>query len=114
MEFIYEENKEKVSDEALLICAINGTLRTKGVVKLVGGITDALTESILKKEMLSKGIKMEKSKDGLIFHIYVVAKYGYKIPNLAWDIQENVKNEIEFITGEKVKSVNIVVQKVKA
>ena len=85
----------------------------KGVVGLTGGITDSLSENILGKELLSKGVKVSQGKDGVIFDIYVVLKYGTKIPTAAWDIQENVKKEVESVTDTKVKAVNIHVQKIE-
>lgn len=42
--------------------------------------------------------------------IYVIVEYGVRIPQLAWEIQSCVKKEIESITDEKVKEVNIHVQ----
>lgn len=106
-------SEERFSDHILAICAINATLRTKGVVGLTGGITDSLSENILGKELLSKGVKVSQGKDGVIFDIYVVLKYGTKIPTAAWDIQENVKKEVESVTDTKVKAVNIHVQKIE-
>lgn len=41
---------------------------------------------------------------------YVLVKYGQRIPDLAWDVQEKVKNNLERYTGYSVKAVNINVQ----
>lgn len=41
---------------------------------------------------------------------YVLARYGMRIPDVAWDLQEFLKNELENSTGYEVKSVNIFVQ----
>ena len=56
-EYIHKETMtdEKFSDNVLAICAINAALRTKGVLGVVGGLTDSLSENLLKKETLSKG-----------------------------------------------------------
>ena len=40
-------------------------------------------------------------------------KYHTKIPAVAWEIQENVKNEIQSMTDLKVRAVNIHVQGVE-
>ena len=40
-------------------------------------------------------------------------EYRGGIPAVAWDIQENVKREIQSMTGLDVKAVNIHVQGVK-
>ena len=41
---------------------------------------------------------------------YVLVKYGQRIPDLAWDVQEKVKSNLERYTGYAVKAVNINVQ----
>ena len=114
-EYIHKETltDEKFSDNVLAICAINATLRTKGVISVVRGLTDSISENILRKETLSKGVKVNQEEDGVILDVYVILKYGSKIPAVAWDIQENVKKEVESMTDKKVKAVNIHVQKIK-
>lgn len=114
-EYIHKETltDEKFSDNVLAICAINATLRTKGVLDVVGGLTDSLSENILRKETLSKGVKVNQEDEGVVLDVYVILKYGTKIPAVAWDIQENVKKEVESMTDKKVKAVNIHVQKIQ-
>ncbi len=41
---------------------------------------------------------------------YVLVRYGLRIPDVAWDLQEFLKNELEKSTGYEVKAVNIFVQ----
>ncbi len=41
---------------------------------------------------------------------YVLVKYGRRIPDIAWDVQEKVKTNLERYTGYTVKAVNINVQ----
>ena len=60
-----------------------------------------------------KGIKISQSDEGITIDIYVIVEYGVKIPAVAWDIQENVKKEVEDITDFPVKAVNIHVQGVR-
>ncbi len=37
-------------------------------------------------------------------------KYGQRIPDLAWDVQEKIKDNLERYTGYTVKAVNVNVQ----
>lgn len=115
LEYIHTDNlsEENIPNAVIAICAINATLRTKGVVSLTGGLTDSISENIFKKELLSKGVKVDQGEDGIILDVYVVIKYGAKIPQVAWEIQENVKNEVETMTDRKVSAVNIHVQKIQ-
>lgn len=42
--------------------------------------------------------------------VYVMVKYGLRIPDLAWDVQECVKKQLEDLTGYIVKAINVNVQ----
>lgn len=103
----------RISDEVMAICAINATLRTKGVAELSGGITNTISKTLLGKELISKGIKVSQSEEGVSLDVFVIVDYGVKIPVVAWDIQTNVKEELETMTERPVLAVNIHVQGVK-
>ena len=45
--------------------------------------------------------------------LYIVVEYGVRIPELAWEIQESVKNNVETMTGLNVEKVNIHIEGVK-
>lgn len=100
----------KISDEVIAVCAVNATLKTKGVAELSGGLTNALSKNILGKELLAKGIKVSQGEESLVIDISVIVDYDVKIPTVAWDIQENVKKEVESMTDIPVGAVNINVQ----
>ena len=100
----------KISDEVIAVCAANATLKTTGVAELAGGFTNALSKSILKKELLSKGIKVSQSEDGLVIDVFVIVNYQVNIPQVAWDIQEHVKREVLLMTELSAEAVNIHVQ----
>ncbi len=103
----------KISDEVIAVCAANATLKTKGVADLAGDFTNLLSKSILGKELLSKGVKVSQSEEGVIVDVFVIVEYKVNIPSVAWDIQEHVKNEIIEMTELKVNAVNINIQGVQ-
>lgn len=41
---------------------------------------------------------------------YISVRYGLRIPDVAWDLQETIKDQLEQYTGYTVKAVNIYVQ----
>ena len=55
----------------------------------------------------NKGVKVDMSETNASVDLYVIVKYGVRIPELAWEIQESVKNNIESMTGLTVDKVNI-------
>lgn len=100
----------KLDDEVIAVCAVNAALRTEGVSKMYTGITDSISETILGKESMSKGVRLDRSGEEIEADIYVIVDYGVNIPDVAFSLQRNVKEEIESMTDEKVKAVNIHVQ----
>ena len=103
----------KIADEVIAICAVNATRRTKGVSDFSPVFSDNFSKNFFGKDPLYKGIKVAQNDDGISIDIYVIVDYGVKIPAVAWDIQENVKKEIEEMTDSPVKAVNIHVQGVR-
>lgn len=101
---------EKISDDILAVCATNAVLRTEGVAGLAGGLQNTITRTFKGRDSVSKGIKVSQTEEGVILDVYVLAWYGVKIPAMAWDIQTNVKQELETMTERPVLEVNIHVQ----
>ncbi|PKM85746.1 MAG: Asp23/Gls24 family envelope stress response protein [Firmicutes bacterium HGW-Firmicutes-11] len=97
----------KIADDVIAVCVLNATLKTAGVSALSGGLTDSLSRNLLGKEPVYKGIKINQGDDGVVIDISVIVEYGVKIPAVAWDVQENVKNEVEEIIDIPVIAVNI-------
>lgn len=111
-EYTYTDNlgEIKISDDVIAVCVANATLRSDGVACLYGGITNTISKTFRKKEILSKGIKVDQDEKGVTIDVYIIVNYGVKIPQIAWDIQKNVKKEVESITEKNVLGVNVHVQ----
>ncbi|NCB41701.1 MAG: Asp23/Gls24 family envelope stress response protein [Clostridia bacterium] len=102
--------KEKVPDEILALCAMDAVLKTEGVFDLAGGFTESISKNLLGRELLAKGIKVSEDKEGIVIDVHINVKFNVKIPIVAWDVQENVKKDLEQITGQSIYQVNIHVQ----
>jgi len=70
-------------------------------------LTDSISKNLLGKDPLYKGIKINQGDDGISIDVSVIVDYGVRIPSVAWDIQTNVKNEVENIVEMPVNAVNI-------
>ncbi len=55
-------------------------------------------------------VSVDHSQGNISIDAYVVVKYGQRIPDLAWDVQEKIKDNLERYTGYEVKAVNVNVQ----
>lgn len=100
----------KISDDVIAICTMNAAMKTVGVARLSSGFSENISKNIFGKEPLYRGIKVSQSEEGIVIDINVIVDYGVKIPEVAWDIQKNVKIEVEHMTETAVKAVNIHVQ----
>lgn len=54
-----------------------------------------------------------KRKDKYDIDVFVVVNFGVKIPEVAWNLQENIKNAVIAHNIEVVEHINIHVQGVK-
>ncbi|MCY6370316.1 Asp23/Gls24 family envelope stress response protein [Clostridium ganghwense] len=102
----------KISDEVVEVIAGLAASEIDGIegmsATLVGGITQMLSG----KKNVSKGVKVNVGEESAIIDLYVVVKYGIKIPEVAEKVQENVKKSVESMTGLNVSAVNIYIQNV--
>lgn len=102
----------RIANEVVSIIAGLAATEIEGVAGMSGGIAGGIAE-MLGRQNLSKGVEVEVGEEEAAVDLYVVMWYGIKIPDVAWDIQENVKQAIENMTGLEVVEVNVHVQGVK-
>ena len=55
-------------------------------------------------------MSVEHSQGFIDIDTFVFVKYGQRIPDLAWDVQEKIKDNLERYTGYSVRAVNVNVQ----
>ena len=111
----YEEKKigeVQIADDVVAVIAGLAATEVEGVDSMAGNITNELVGKLGMKN-LSKGVKVSQSSGRIEIDVNIIARYGCKIPQVAWDIQENVKTEVKEITDLKVNAVNIHVQGVE-
>lgn len=78
----------------------------EGVANMYSTFAGGIVEKLSKKNA-SKGVRVEMNEDSVIIDLYMIVDYGVKIPELAWEVQENVKSSVETMTGLDVEKVNI-------
>ncbi len=104
-----EYGQIKISDEVVATVAGLAASEVEGIWSMSGGFAGNLSD-LLGRKNLSKGVKVEVGEEEAAIDLNVVVEYGIKIPDVAWQVQENVKTAIETMTGLKVVEVNIHVQ----
>lgn len=96
----------KISDEVIATIASVAVNETNGVFGLSSSIAGEIASKFSKKN-IGKGIKVTTTETGTTIDLSVVMQYGYKIPEVAWEVQENVKKSVESMSGLEVEKVNI-------
>ncbi|MGI6703122.1 MAG: Asp23/Gls24 family envelope stress response protein [Clostridia bacterium] len=102
-----------IGEDVLANIAGIATMECYGLVGMASkSSTDGIVE-LLKKEHLSKGVKVYTEEDALIIDLYIVVKFGTKISAIAQNIIDKVKYSVETMTGIEVKRVNVNVKGVR-
>ncbi len=99
----------RVADEVVSIIAGLAATEIDGVAGMSGGLVGGIAERLGRKN-LSKGVKVEVGEREAAVDLYLIVKYGVRIPDIALSVQENVKKAIETMTGLDAVEVNVHVQ----
>jgi uncharacterized alkaline shock family protein YloU len=103
------EGKIRISEDVIAQLATKALNSVEGVSPANPGIMANLR---LGRKTIN-GVRISIS-DGevpeILVDAYISVKYGLRIPDVCWDVQEAVKEQIERFTGYSIKGVNIYVQ----
>lgn len=97
----------KISVDVVSTIAGIAATEIEGVSCMYSSFVNGFAQKLGAKKNLSKGVKVDMEADNVSIDLYIVVDYGVKIPELAWSIQENVKTNVEAMTGMNVSKVNI-------
>ena len=83
-----------------------------GIVHNIVALAIADVEGALLVQGKRNGISLYLEKDGIYADVSVVVKQGYNVPELAYRIQQSVKQSVENMTKYKVAEVDVHVRDV--
>ncbi|OBR63038.1 alkaline-shock protein [Paenibacillus oryzae] len=96
----------QIAPEVIEVIAGLATVEVDGVAGMSGGFAGGIAE-LLGRKNLSKGVKVEVGQREAAVDVSIIVEYGNKIPEVASEIQRNVKRSIEMMTGLHVVEVNV-------
>ncbi|MNI05174.1 Alkaline shock protein 23 [compost metagenome] len=96
----------QIAPEVIEIIAGLATVEVQGVAGMSGGFAGGIAE-LLGRKNLSKGVKVEVGQREAAIDVSIIIEYGNRIPEVSSEIQKNVKNAIESMTGLSVVEVNV-------
>ncbi|MDI6893399.1 MAG: Asp23/Gls24 family envelope stress response protein [Bacillota bacterium] len=99
----------RVSEEAVATLAAIAATGVEGVAGLSAGLVGDLS-SALARRGVPRGVRVEVGEREAAVDLYLVVRYGVRIPEVAQRVQQVVKKAVEDMTDLKVVEVNIHVQ----
>lgn len=99
----------RISDDVVATIAGLAALETVGITAMSGGISEGLAKRLSGKNV-QKGIAVEVGQEEAIVHLRVIVQYGTKIQEVCRELQYNVREAIENMTGLHVVEVNVKVE----
>ena len=110
-----DSSEEKINTQTGVI-HVSEDVIVELVRKTVQGIENIkLASKLSSKFALGRkysGIRadVDHSRGIISIDVYILVRYGQRIPDIAWDVQEKVKDNLERYTGYEVRAVNVSVQ----
>lgn len=78
-----------------------------GIVQNIVELAVAEVEGTVPNQGKRGGISLFLEKEGVYVDVSVVVKYGYNVPELAYRVQQTVKQSVENMTHFKVAQVDV-------
>jgi uncharacterized alkaline shock family protein YloU len=110
---VNENGSITIDDQVFASISGMAAMECYGVVGMASkNATEGIFE-ILRKDQLTKGIKVTTVDDKLNIDLYTVFQYGVKISVVAENVISRVKYSVETYSGVSVNNVNIFVQGIR-
>lgn len=108
-----ENGNITIDDQVFATLAGLAAMECYGVVGMAArNATQGIFE-LLRREQLTKGIRVTAADDKISIDLYIVLQYGVKISTVADNIISRIKYSVETFSGVSVENVNIFVQGVR-
>ncbi|MBX6352926.1 MAG: Asp23/Gls24 family envelope stress response protein [Thermoflavifilum sp.] len=103
-----ELGKIQIADEVIQVIAGLAATEVPGVAGMSGTFAGGITESLLGRKNLAKGVRVQFTEDKRCsVELSVSLQFGVNIPEVCLAVQENVKQAIESMTGLAVDAVHV-------
>jgi uncharacterized alkaline shock family protein YloU len=102
----------RIHNHVIAVIARLAAMKVPGVVEMSGSLVDGLA-GVIGKKPKDRGIRVDLEENNVVLELNVVLDYGVAIPNVAWQLQNDVRQAVEQMTGKNVRAVNVVVQGVR-
>lgn len=98
--------KVEIAPEVIEVIAGIAASEVEGVAQMRGNFASGVVEKLGKKNH-GKGVKVELTETGIIVDVFCAMNFGVSIPNVARQIQDNVRQALLNMTALEADEVNI-------
>ncbi|WP_096201198.1 Asp23/Gls24 family envelope stress response protein [Bacillus sp. FJAT-45350] len=98
--------KVEISPEVIEVIAGIAASEVEGVANMRGNFASGVVERLGKKNH-GKGVKVDLGEEGITVDVSVVMIYGVSIPEVAKQIQNNIKQTLQTMTAIDLQAVNV-------
>ncbi|SFL48237.1 Uncharacterized conserved protein YloU, alkaline shock protein (Asp23) family [Paenibacillus sp. 1_12] len=99
----------RISDDVVSTIAGLAALETSGIAAMSGGISEGLAKRLSGKNV-QRGVSVEVGQVEAAIDLRVIVNYGSKIQEVCSELQQNVRDAVENMTGLSVVEVNVKVE----
>ncbi len=99
----------KVSEEVVASIAMKAISGFDGVKPAVPGFITGLRLGRKTINGVRVNVSYEEENPEIIIDAYVLVRYGLRLPDVCWDLQESLKQQLEKAVGYAIKAVNVYV-----
>jgi uncharacterized alkaline shock family protein YloU len=99
----------RISDDVVATIAGMAALETPGIAGMSGGISEGLAKRLSGKNV-QKGVSVEVGQLEAAIDLRVIVQYGIPIHAVCRQLQDNVRQAVENMTGLRVVEVNVKVE----
>jgi len=97
----------KIDNEVLASIAALGAKKVQGVHRIFTSLVGGLAQII--KKAPDAGVRVIVGENEVSFELKVIVDYGTNIPEVTYQIQKTIKEEVERMSGLKVANVDVIV-----
>ena len=99
----------RISDDVVATIAGLAALETPGIAAMSGGISEGLAKRLSGKNV-QKGVQVEVGQVEAAIDLRIIVHYGIPIQEVCRQLQLNVRESVENMTGLQVVEVNVKVE----
>jgi len=107
------EGRMVITDRAISDIVGWTVLECYGVVGMASPSLRSGVASLLSRDRLHQGIKVEQGPDRLGIKLYIIVEYGLNVAEVAGNVRSQVAYNVEKMTGRPITALHIYVQGVR-